>query len=562
MPDKAHEWTDEQISDMEKQITEIYTTAQSELQEKWDAYMDRTAPKVQALYDAMVESGYDADATAEYKQTLTNMTLNDNYYRAMVEETTAQLANTNQQAVKYLNGEMPRIYTVNANSMGKAIEGTTGVSFALVDASTVEYLSKTSEISHLPQRKVNVAKDMRWNTKKINSQVMQGILQGESIIDVSKRLQNVIGMNKASSIRNARTMCTEAENKGRIDTFHRAEKMGLKIKKVWMATGDEHTRAWHLDLDGVSVGMDDSFENDYGEIEYPADPTANPANVYNCRCTLVTKIEGYGNVSDFPVVDVTSGQHSEEISAERKRRVSKKPVKHIDNVSNKPVVHSENYKMIENNMLADKVEYNKPELLTNKLSDADIIEKISGGDKTEGSCASLSFAYTANKGGLDVLDFRGGNSRYHLSLNGNIQRMATFNGVESKMYETTRELKETTEIVKNLPLNKQYIVSAGKHCALVMNDADGGKWLELQSTTYSGWHPFNNNKYGKIVYDTLKNRWGCRKTADRSFGKVWKRKVAIIDVDSLSKNGEFRDIVGYLNTTESKQKKGVSGYAK
>ena len=37
-----------------------------------------------------------------------------------------------------------------------------------------------------------------------------------------------------------------------------------------------------------------------------------------------------------------------------------------------------------------------------------IIKELSGGDETKGSCASLSFAYVGNKGGYNVLDFRGG----------------------------------------------------------------------------------------------------------------------------------------------------------
>ena len=52
-----------------------------------------------------------------------------------------------------------------------------------------------------------------------------------------------------------------------------------------------------------------------------------------------------------------------------------------------------------------------------------IIEKLGGGDKTNGSCASVAFAYVGNKNGLDVTDFRGGGSQMIFSRSGNIEQI-------------------------------------------------------------------------------------------------------------------------------------------
>lgn len=48
---------------------------------------------------------------------------------------------------------------------------------------------------------------------------------------MAKRLRNVTEMNKAASVRNARTMATSAENKGRMDSFTRAKADGIILKK-------------------------------------------------------------------------------------------------------------------------------------------------------------------------------------------------------------------------------------------------------------------------------------------------------------------------------------------
>ena len=93
-------------------------------------------------------------------------------------------------------------------------------------------------------------------------------------------------MNKNASIRTARTMVTSAENKGRMDMLEKAESEGIICQKVWISAHDERTRDWHIELDGQLRDKDEPFENSVGKIMYPGDPSADAANVYNCRCSL------------------------------------------------------------------------------------------------------------------------------------------------------------------------------------------------------------------------------------------------------------------------------------
>ena len=95
-------------------------------------------------------------------------------------------------------------------------------------------------------------------------------------------------------------MMTSAQNGGRIDSFKRAENMGIKLKKVWLAALDSHTRDSHALLDGQERPVDAPFTSILGSIMFPGDPDAVPANVYNCRCTLITQIAGLErDVSDL-----------------------------------------------------------------------------------------------------------------------------------------------------------------------------------------------------------------------------------------------------------------------
>lgn len=296
--DKAQKYTDEQLKQMEKHLTGIYKEAQSDISKKWDEYMESVKPKLDALqtaYDEAKKSG-DKDlitkAGKELGKATREQTITNKYYKDMLDQTTTQLANVNKTALAYINDQLPEIYSINYNQIKLDLPEFGGYSFDLVDANTVKNLATTDK-SLLPTKALNVAKDKKWNTKVLNSQVLQGILQGESVDKIAGRLKNVTDMNYHSAVRNARTMTTGAQNKGRMDSYKKAQTDGIIMKKVWLATPGDRTRAWHGDLNNVEAEVDEPFENEYGKIMFPGDPTAHPANVYNCRCTLKTKIIGF-----------------------------------------------------------------------------------------------------------------------------------------------------------------------------------------------------------------------------------------------------------------------------
>lgn len=204
-----------------------------------------------------------------------------------------RLVNADQIAMRYVNGELPAIYAHNYNQVGKGVERKVkGYSFDLVNEDTVRKLS-TSKKTLLPYKFVDGHKATRWDTKRVNSQILQGILQGESADQMAKRLLNVTTMNKESALRNARTAVTSAQNKGRVDAMKQAEDDGVIMGKEWIATKDERTREAHAELDRVVVKVDEPFENEIGEIMYPGDPNADPSNTYNCRCSLAEVVLGF-----------------------------------------------------------------------------------------------------------------------------------------------------------------------------------------------------------------------------------------------------------------------------
>ena len=289
MADKAHRLTDEKLGEMEKRLSAIYSRAEKEIQKTADEYFSKFAKQDEAKRKLLEQGKITED---EYKKWRKGKVMYGKRFTEMKEQCAKQLLNVNQTALAYVNGELPEVYAINYNALAGAVDGVGGYSFTLVDADTVRNLAVT-DTSLLPYKELDPAKDIPWNMKKINAETLQGILQGESMDKIAKRLRNVQEMNKTQAIRSARTIVTGAENKGRQDSYARAEADGIILQKEWLATNDGRTRHSHAMLDGAIVDQDKKFENG---LMYPGDPSGRPEEVYNCRCTLVAKVNGFKKV--------------------------------------------------------------------------------------------------------------------------------------------------------------------------------------------------------------------------------------------------------------------------
>lgn len=327
--DPARKWTDKELKEMSYHIGQIYEQATDEITAKWDAYMARAAKRLDKLHNEYVTAPDDEkeEALKKYQKALENVTFKDQYYKDMVLDTSKRLCNTNKIATAYMNGEMPKIYRVNYDQIDP-MAVIPGIRFDMVSEETIANLIKNGTI---PQRDLDERKDITWNTKQIGSTVLQGIIQGESIKDIAKRIMPIVNKNEASAIRNARTMTTCAENRGRLDRYADYESKGLIMAKVWIATGDDRTRDWHLSLDGQEVAKDEEFTDGLGnKLMYPGDPDAAPETTWNCRCSMRSHILGVRNKDGeiVPIADMhESGLHQEQIAAEREKRGMEEPEK-------------------------------------------------------------------------------------------------------------------------------------------------------------------------------------------------------------------------------------------
>lgn len=288
MDDQAHDFAEQKIAEFQAEVWGTYQQAQADAQEALSRFLKRFEKEDERQREK-VKAGELSEA--EYKAWRKGKILRSRQLSSTLGQVSQAMTEANQVAMAALNGKLPEVYAENANYAAFSICKDTGaaVAFDLVDPDTVGHML-TAGAALLPA--VDVAKDIAWNRKLVSSQLTQGVLLGESIPKIARRVQNVTGSNIATAMRTARTAVTGAECAGRMASYERARGMGIKLKKEWVSTLDNRTRHSHRQLDGARIDNDEKAKFSNG-CRYPGDPTARYAEICNCRCTVIAAVEGF-----------------------------------------------------------------------------------------------------------------------------------------------------------------------------------------------------------------------------------------------------------------------------
>lgn len=298
--DLGHKLTDKELAKLERRIAKLYREAGEELQATIDAYFEQFKKRDEEMKAMIgtVQNGKEW-TEADYKQWRLNQIGRGKRYQAMRDKVAQRATDANAVAVSYTNDATPGIYSLNRNYAAYTIEQVAGdIGFDLWDEQTVKRLmvEQPDLMPYYPKdRALKRGIDLAYGKKQITASVTSSILQGKSIKHMADDLQKrITTMSRDSAIRTARTAVTGAQNAGRMDSYAAAEKMGIKLKKEWLATLDARTRHSHAMLDGEQVAQDKKFSNG---CRFPGDPQGPPWEIYNCRCTLIAAVEGVDTAS-------------------------------------------------------------------------------------------------------------------------------------------------------------------------------------------------------------------------------------------------------------------------
>ncbi len=314
-PDEAHRKTDKRLAALERRIAKLYGEAGEEIGKTIAEYFEGFRKRDEEMRKLIGTELNGREWTeADYKQWRLNQIARGKRFEALRDRIAERMTEANAVAVSYCNDETPGIYSLNRNYTAYTIEQVSDkASFDLWDEQTVKRLiaEQPELMPYYPKRAaLRRGIDLEYGRKQIAASVTSGILQGKSIGHIADDLQaRMTDIDRASAIRTARTAVTGAQNAGRMDSYAAAQKMGIKLKREWVATLDNRTRHAHAMLDGQQADIDKPFKVDGYEIMFPGDKSAPGYLVYNCRCTLTAVIDGVKSKSQRRARDPETGEN-------------------------------------------------------------------------------------------------------------------------------------------------------------------------------------------------------------------------------------------------------------
>ena len=381
-------------------------------------------------------------------------------------------------------------------------------------------------------------KDKLINT--LHTEMTQAFIRGDSLEKLADKIAEKMKVSKANASRLVYTESAAYSSRARLKSY---QDLGVEKYEI-VATLDNRTSDICQDMDGKVFDLKD----------YEVGVTANPFHV-RCRTTTAPYFDDMQG--ERAARNETTGE-TEYVPADMKysewkeKYISKNPFEKTEKSGIIKEIRKNS--TILKNLELNKVEYKKVGKLNRELEDYEIVMRLAGGDETNGSCSSVALAYIGNRNGMDVLDFRGGNSQIFFSNRKNILDIAQMKGVKSLIVENSNDFRAIKELLDFITEEeKEYYLGVGTHAAIVKRELNRYYYLELQDAF--------NNGYQILTDGVLKNRFGCQKS-HTVYGIKLKPKNVIIEIDSLKDNKEFEEILGYINTNEIDQVKGYDGYAK
>lgn len=281
--------TEKRLKALEKRIAREYNQAAAEMKAKAEEYFDKLEKRYKEEYRKYKEDGAYTDA--EFKAWYKTQVERGEGYLIMAEQLAQRVSGANIVASAYINDTTPSIFSLNQSYEAYSISSGSpyqNANWHLYDEQTIRNLITDDEnVVQFKVTKVNAKRDYEWNYDQIRKATTVAILQGKPIDEIADSYMQVMKRNRASAMRNARTAVTSAQNAGRYASYERAAEMGIDVRKEWVCTHDARTRDSHADLDGEIVPYSKPFSNG---LMYPADAEGAPAEVYNCRCTMVVNL--------------------------------------------------------------------------------------------------------------------------------------------------------------------------------------------------------------------------------------------------------------------------------
>jgi hypothetical protein len=123
---------------------------------------------------------------------------------------------------------------------------------------------------------------------RIHRTIAEGVDAGNSHYEIGQNVESHLEDTWAK--RGETISRTEGNSAMNMSFLEDGKKTAPDLWKTWSIAGN-NTRAWHEEMDGVSIPMDEQFEVDSPDgmdlMDCPGDDSAGGSNLINCECCLL-----------------------------------------------------------------------------------------------------------------------------------------------------------------------------------------------------------------------------------------------------------------------------------
>ena len=198
--------------------------------------------------------------------------------------------NLNRRLERDVGNGLEDIYTHSHNILGYALENNYSFDYAMPpQRAIVEAINNPI----MGQTVTNALRDNRdYMARQINQTITRGLIRGDSYRDMARELRGTMESNlNRNALRIVRTEAHKVQSIAQQDSYDYAESLGIKGKKVWVASLDSRTRDDHAMMDGVEADEDGIFTFPDGVTTEGPSLSGEPHQDINCRCTTIFIID-------------------------------------------------------------------------------------------------------------------------------------------------------------------------------------------------------------------------------------------------------------------------------
>jgi len=126
---------------------------------------------------------------------------------------------------------------------------------------------------------------------RIQQEVTQGLVKGETYREMAGRLKIALEGDAAKSVRIVRTEAHRVQESAKHGAAAHAKQNGVIMMKQWNSSEDSRVRSSHRHLNNKKIPIDQDFVGYYGRGPSPGNLHSAAEDIH-CRCFLTYTVEG------------------------------------------------------------------------------------------------------------------------------------------------------------------------------------------------------------------------------------------------------------------------------